>query len=225
MENVRYQKIARMFNEIIERNASNMYQSDLASLLGIKQPTISRIKKGEVLPPDIAVSKIAEMWGIDISEEVKQARIDGSRISQRGTRTPKKSFDVGVPYYDVDFIGGFDIVIDDQSVNPDYLINFKPYEKATCWCNITGHSMEPEISHGDIIALRKIEDWSFIPFGEIYAIVTHNDMRTVKRLAPGSTKDKFTMVPANKSPEYAPQEIDRKDIRYIYEVMGCMKKF
>ena len=53
----------------------------------------------------------------------------------------KKSFTSGTPYYNVDFIGGFDLVINDQTINPEYLIQFKPYEKATCWCNITGHSM------------------------------------------------------------------------------------
>lgn len=40
--------------------------------------------------------------------------------------------------------------------------------------------MEPEINHGDIIALKKIEDKSFLPLGEVYAIVTTNDMRTIK---------------------------------------------
>ena len=84
--------------------------------------------------------------------------------------------------------------------------------------------MEPEITHGDIIALRKIEDWRFIPYGEVYAIVTKNDMRTVKRIGPSSDPDCFMLIPTNKSPEYAPQEIRKEDILHVYEVMGCMKK-
>lgn len=135
-----------------------------------------------------------------------------------------KDCKMGVPYYDVDFIGGFDTIINNQVVTPNYNIVLKPYEKATCWCNITGHSMEPEINHGDMIALRKIEDFSFLPLGEVYAIITFNDMRTVKRLGPSTNPDNYTLIPTNKSPEYGIQELPKKMIRSIFEVMGCIKK-
>jgi len=221
----RYQTIADKFCELLKEHADGMSQAEVATLLDATQPTISRIRQGTILPPENVVRNILVHWNTDISEEVSQARKEGSRVSNRGNRSPKISMSSGVPYYDVDFVGGFDVLINDQTVNPDYLIDFKPFEKATCWCNITGHSMEPEITHGDIIALRRIEDWSYLPYGEIYAIVTRNDMRTVKRLGPGPTKDSFMLIPSNKSPEYAPQEISKHDILYVYEVMGCMKRF
>ena len=144
---------------------------------------------------------------------------------QESEDKPIISYSSGVPYYNVDFIGGFDLILNDQTINPEYYIQFKPYDKATCWCNITGHSMEPEISHGDIIALREIQDVSFLPYGEIYAIVTANDMRTVKRIGPSSNPDNYTLIPTNKSPEYGIQELPKNMILRIFEVMGCMKKF
>lgn len=137
---------------------------------------------------------------------------------------PKISYTKGVPYYNVDFIGGFDLVLNDQTVAPEYLIDFQKYNEATCWCNVTGHSMEPEINHGDIIALKIIEDKSFLPFGEVYAIVTTNDMRTIKRLGPAKTPDCYLLVPTNKSPEYGVQEIPKDKILYIFQVLGCMKR-
>lgn len=144
---------------------------------------------------------------------------------QESEDKPIISYSSGVPYYNVDFIGGFDMIINDQTINPEYYIQFKPYDKATCWCNITGHSMEPEINHGDIIALREIHDTSFLPYGEIYAIVTTNEMRTVKRIGPSSNSDNYTLIPTNKSPEYGIQELPKNMILRIFEVMGCMKKF
>ena len=141
------------------------------------------------------------------------------------TDKPLISYQHGVPYYNVDFIGGFDLIVNDQTITPEYYIQFKPYNKATCWCNITGHSMEPEINNGDIIALREIKDISFLPYGEIYAIVTSNDMRTVKRIGPSANPDNYTLIPTNKSPEYGIQELPKDKILRIFEVMGCMKKF
>ena len=140
------------------------------------------------------------------------------------TEIPVKSYTSGVPYYNVDFLGGFDIVVNDQTIVPEYCIDFKQYNKATCWCDITGHSMEPEINSGDIIALKEIEDFSFLPYGEIYAIITSNGMRTVKRIGPASSPDMYALIPTNKSPEYGVQEIPKEMIVRVFSVLGCMKK-
>jgi SOS-response transcriptional repressor LexA len=148
----------------------------------------------------------------------------GEMLLANLTQQPIISYTAGVPYYNVDFIGGFDIVLNDQTINPEYLIDFKLYNEATCWCNVTGHSMEPEIAHGDIIALKRIDDFSFLPFGEVYAIVTTNGMRTIKRIGPASTPNNYALIPTNKAPEYGIQELPKKMIRYVYHVLGCMKR-
>ena len=138
---------------------------------------------------------------------------------------PQISYTQGVPYYNVDFIGGFDLALNDQTINPEYLIDFQKYNNADCWCNVTGHSMEPEINHGDIIALKKVEDTSFLLLGEVYAIVTTTEMRTIKRLGAGKTDDSYTLIPSNKSSEYSPQPLPAKMIRTIFQVLGAVKRF
>lgn len=139
--------------------------------------------------------------------------------------TPTISYSHGKPYYNVDFLGGFDIIINDQTVNPEYLIDFKKYEDADCWCNISGQSMEPLISNGDIIALKQLHDWrEFLLYGEVYGIVT-NDMRTVKLVTKSPKGDDYLhLVPVNKSEEYQPQDIPVKLIMHVFQVLGCMKK-
>ena len=183
-------------------------QSELAYKCGVTIRTVQNWESGGVIPQ-------ATLKFLDILKN----------NHENDSRTRPSAREEGVPYYDVDFIGGFNQVYNDQTMTPSYMINFPPYNRATCWCNITGHSMEPEISSGDIIALRQIPDWRFLVYGEIYAIVTRNDLRTVKRLGPGTTPDTFTLIPTNKSPEYVAQEIDKADILHVYQVIGCMKKF
>lgn len=77
---------------------------------------------------------------------------------------------IGTPYYDVDFIGGFDEVFNSQVNIPATNIVIRGFEKASLWCNVTGHSMEPKINHGDIIALHQCT-LNDIQYGEIYAVV------------------------------------------------------
>lgn len=151
--------------------------------------------------------------------------INGEGEMLIGVDKPEISYTKGKPYYNVDFIGGFDLVMNDQTRNPDYLIDFQKYEEADCWCNITGHSMEPLISSGDIIALKEMKDWrDFILFGEVYGIIT-DDMRTVKTVTKSQKGEDFLqLVPENKTEEYQPQDIPVKLIRKVFKVLGCMKK-
>lgn len=143
--------------------------------------------------------------------------------SENNSSIPTINYEkIGVPYYDVDFIGGFDLTVNYQTANASYYVDFKEYSKADYWVNITGHSMEPLISHGDMIAIKQLHDWTtFILYGEIYAIVT-NEYRTVKRVRKGSTPDTIRLIPMN--PDYDEQEIPRSIIMAVFQVQGCAKK-
>ncbi len=136
---------------------------------------------------------------------------------------PEISYTDGVPYYDEDFLLGFEEVGTPNSESPDFLIRMPGYEKATLWCNASGHSMEPEINNGDIIALQRIEDFSFLPFGDVYGFITTNGMRTIKRLGRSNREGYYRLIPTNK--EYDEQEIPINIIALVYRVMGTMKSF
>ncbi len=137
---------------------------------------------------------------------------------------PIISYSSGVPYYNVDFIGGFDLILNNQTINPEYYIDFKQYNSADCWCNVTGHSMEPEINQGDIIALKELHDWrTYIPAGEIYGLVT-TEHRTIKKVCPSPKEGFLRLIPTNKSPEYVPQDIPISIVLRVYKVLGCMKR-
>lgn len=204
------------------RQEFGLTQKNIADIFECGQANISGMEKSmRDLEPE-QYKKLCARFDV--------ASVDKFKISDSIVEFSKKdsgpliNYQTGVPYYNVDFIGGFDIVLNDQTITPEYLIDFKKYNEATCWCNVSGHSMEPEINNGDIIALKKIEDFSFLPLGEVYAIVTTNGMRTIKRLGPSQNPECYTLVPTNKSPEYGIQELPKDMIENIFQVLGCMKR-
>ena len=136
---------------------------------------------------------------------------------------PVVSYDpkVGQPFYNVDFLGGFSEVYNSQVSVPDRNIIVPGFDRAKLWCNVTGHSMEPKINHGDIIALRPctLDD---IQYGEIYAVVL-DTIRTIKILRKGSSKNSLRYVPIN--PNFDEQEFAIKRIINIFEVIGSISKF
>lgn len=132
----------------------------------------------------------------------------------------------GVPYYDVDFMGGYDLVFENQQVKPEFYIDFLPFNDCDCWINVSGKSMGPLIAHGDIVALKKVDNWKrFLLEGEIYAVVTDNGFRTIKMIGAGHDKDHYTLIPYNKGDEYRPQPIPKEVISQVFRVKGNIKKF
>ena len=136
--------------------------------------------------------------------------------------TTSMSPSVGTPYYDVDFIGGFDEVFNSQVNMPATNIVIRGFEKASLWCNVTGHSMEPKINHGDIIALRQCT-LNDIQYGEIYAVVL-DTIRTIKILRRSPDPDKLRFIPIN-TEDYDEQEFDKSRIMNVFEVIGSISKF
>lgn len=217
----------RRFDKYMEIKGLNDNQVTLAC--GLSQGLIGQARTGK---SDLGAKTIDKILGIyqDLNR-VWLLTGEGEMLNSNVTLpksvpdAPKVSFISGRPYFNVDFIGGFDLVLNDQSINPEYNIDFKPYNKpGVMWCNITGHSMEPKISHGDIIAIREVADWQkFLNMGEVYAIVTTNELRTVKIIRKSADTDKFRLVPINKD-GYDEQEIPKTMVLRVFEVLGCMKK-
>ncbi|WP_305239803.1 LexA family transcriptional regulator [uncultured Muribaculum sp.] len=182
---------------------------------------ISIIGEQQSTPGYDVLRKIVEMSTASINETWLLTG-EGEMYSKENP-VPQISYTDGAPYYDESFELGFDELMAPSYENPEYLIRMPGYEKATLWCNASGHSMEPEINNGDIVALRRIDDFSFLPFGDIYGIITTNGLRTIKRLGKSATPGCYRLIPTN--PEYDEQDIPLEKILIVYRVMGAMKSF
>ena len=160
---------------------------------------------------------------IQVAQPYQPVPLSDNVCLNESTPTVSYSPNKGAPYYDVDFLGGFELTFNNQTINPEYNIDFKPFnKKGVSWVNITGHSMEPKINHGDIIALKecRLED---VQYGEIYAVVL-DTLRTVKILRKSKAPNKMRYVPINKE-DYDEQEYDNSRILHIFEVLGNISRF
>lgn len=186
------------------------------SLDNFSRANLSQILKGNRSVPDKLLHSIERVYGIRYSW-----LLTGEGEMREEQITKSTEYTSGVPYYNVDFTLGFDILLNDQTTQPDYYVNFPPYNKCTCWINARGDSMSPTISAGDMVALQRIEDFRFLISGEIYAIVTRNGLRTIKRV--NDLGDSLRLIPDNK--DYEEQVISKSDILGVFYVKGNVKAF
>ena len=129
----------------------------------------------------------------------------------------------GRPFYDIDFALGFSEYYNDLPEVPAKNISVPGYECADFWCRTSGDSMTPILSNGDIIALKEVKDWQvFLPTNEAYAVMTTNNMRTVKIVRQGHDDEHFILHAYNT--EYADQEIPKASITKIFKVLGALKR-
>ncbi len=209
-------RIKAICDEVYDGNLSRMAKATYIS----RTTLISIIGEQQSSPGYDVLRKIVEIPTVDINETWLLTGEGGMFVEKV---LPEKSYTEGVPYYDVDFKLGFDELIHPGAPNPEYLIRMPGYEKATMWCNASGDSMSPEINNGDIIALQRVEDFSFLPFGDVYGFITTNGMRTIKRLGRSDRDGYYRLIPTNK--EYDEQDIPVNKIALVYRVMGTMKAF
>ena len=211
---------------------SNGNKAQFASRLGITPQGLSTWIKRESFDLELVFSKcegLSAQWLLtgegDMFENNRQTKLqENEDPSEVSTLEPRITMEVGqgTPYFDVDFIGGFSEIFNNQTTIPACNIIVPGFEKATAWCNVTGHSMEPRINHGDIIALRQcsVQD---IQYGEIYAVVL-DTIRTIKILRKGSTPDVLRYVPINTN-GFDEQEFQISRIINVFEVLGSVARF
>lgn len=200
---------------------ANGNKTQFAKLIGLSPQGLSSWISRNTFDTDLIYSKcvnISPHWLITGDGNM----LDNSQDSDLRTPTTSMNPSIGTPYYDVDFIGGFDEVFNSQVNIPATNIVIRGFEKASLWCNVTGHSMEPKINHGDIIALRQCT-LNDIQYGEIYAVVL-DTIRTIKILRRSPNPDKLRFIPINTN-DYDEQEFDKSRIINIFEVIGSISKF
>lgn len=185
---------------------------------GISEDNIARFL---AYAPDVNIEWLLTSKGSMIKDGSTDIQISNDTTTS-SMPTTSMNPGIGTPYYDVDFIGGFDEVFNSQVNIPATNIVIRGFEKASLWCNITGHSMEPKINHGDIIALHQCT-LNDIQYGEIYAVVL-DTIRTIKILRRSPNPDKLRFIPINTN-DYDEQEFDKSRIINVFEVIGSISKF
>lgn len=210
--------------EIIERLKIGLELSSdnaLADTLGVSKTTLSNWKSRNSLDFPLVFS-LCEHISLDWLLTGKGKMLK-SNAQEDEEAAPKISYNpqVGQPYYDVDFLAGFDEVFNSQVSIPACNVVVPGFTRVSLWCNVTGHSMEPQINHGDMIALREctVRD---IQYGEVYAVVL-DTIRTIKIIRKGSSPKVVRYIPVNE--KYDEQEFEIERIIKVYEVVGNISKF
>ena len=86
---------------------------------------------------------------------------------------------------------------------------------------VSGSSMYPKYSNGDVLACRRIQDVLFFQWGKIY-VIDSSQGPLVKRVFQDDDPDRILLVSDNKE-HYPPFSIPKSDIRSLSIVLGVIR--
>lgn len=111
------------------------------------------------------------------------------------------------------------------SLKSETLVNIPIFSNAEYAMPVQGHSMRGFIDHGDLVAIRRINNHNFIIYGRCYLIVTKSDnFVTVKFLHEDvNSEDNLILTPYNIE-QFNSQTIPKSEILELHEVIGVIRK-
>jgi hypothetical protein len=227
----------RIFDFLWEsRKISN--QADFSRKLGYNSGYINKLLKTDSELPHKVQKRMNEVFGISkvfLESNGKDGTmfddaesIAGPQIIPVGKHAPAPASAgswPGLPMYNVPITASFVTQYrDDPEIRPYYYLDDPRFKDCDFGAIITGDSMHAEIRHGDFIACKRIEDWSFVVFGEIYYVVSTNGLETCKYLnADPNNPNNFLLVPRNES--ISPSPIPKDMILRMYKVRGIIRGY
>ena len=174
----------------IQEYKSFKTKTAFADYLGIKANVLSNWYSRNTFDENIILEKIPEINRVWL--------LTGEGSMLKGEEEPEiiKEEKGKIPYYDVDFAGGWSTEELFTNAMPAYYLSAPEFAKSEFACNLRGNSISNRIKSGAIIGLKEISDWEiYFPTNELYAVITKNDLRTVKIVKWGKDKKYLELIP------------------------------
>lgn len=179
------------------RSKKQIKQIELASAVNVSQAALSGYETGKYEADLETYKRIANFFGVSLGyllgdDEPTSVRSDYIRIPVLGRVA------AGIP------IDAIEEVIDWEDISADMAVGGAEY----FGLQIKGDSMEPKISSGDIVIVRKQPD---VESGEVAVVLVNGDDATVKKVKKSAAG--ITLIANN--PAYDPLFYSNEDIEKL----------
>ena len=138
--------------------------------------------------------------------------------------TPEQEVKVlGIPLILINAVAGFSEDADGIRYEDceHYIVPEFERSGAEFLIRVSGSSMYPKYSSGDILACKKIKDIVFFQWGKVY-VIDSSQGQMVKRIFEHENPDIILLVSDNKE-KYPPFPIPRNEIRSLSIVLGVIR--
>ena len=196
--------------------------SEMARKTGVLQPTLNNIVANRKSKPSAdnltkianSIESLNSEWLLTGEGEMLRTATDDSAADKQKA-LPLIPFEALAGYLSTDNEG---VMVEDCE---RYVIPEFDRRGAEFIIRVSGSSMYPKYSNGDLLGCKKIEDILFFQWGKIYVLDTSQGA-LVKRVYEHENKD-FVMLVSDNKDVYPPFPIPKSDIRSLSIVVGVIR--
>lgn len=200
---------------------------EFAQMIGVKQETLSRWLAGKQVIPNSRLKRINNIFDNVFSESwllSGEGEMLNKSIPSVAQDTPVSLTDAILPLVPIDAVAGFNgidlpgVQLADCAL---YTIPEFIEAKAEYLIRVSGSSMYPKYSSGDILACRKIQEVTFLQWGKVYVIDSQQGAM-VKRLFE-IEGDADNILCKSDNANYPPFKLPKSEIRSLSIVVGAIR--
>lgn len=127
-----------------------------------------------------------------------------------------------VPVYETEVTSSIVSSFSDVPEIPSYYLDYEPFNDCDAVVTNYGDSMYPAYKNGERLAIKKMNNFDVITWGETFLVITDsqaNDLRTVKEVHEHKEKDKIILRASN--PRYSGDTVvSKENVLALFAVKG-----
>ena len=186
-------------------------QERLAEIMGVGKSTISMYENGNRTPDFETLEEIADIFNVDLNRFSTTSTTQ--QMVSSGIMVPVLGYvRAGIPIEAVEEILDYEEISRDMARQGDYFA-----------LSIKGNSMEPKISEGDVVIVRRQET---VENGEYAVVLVNGNDATVKKFYKLDNGIKLLSTNPSYDPFfYTVEEVNSLPIRVVGKVVELRAKF
>jgi phage repressor protein C with HTH and peptisase S24 domain len=200
-----------------------------ASLVGTSEANIRNYTDNGKLPKFDFIVKVCSVFEISYDWFILGIGNMKDKPTHNIIKSPETEYkaipsNTGIPLIPIEAVAGLakgDITVMEYEVTENYLVPEFNARGVKYLIRVSGSSMYPKYSNGDILACRPITDTTFFQWGKVYVLDTDQGA-LVKRLFEGKDDSSIECRSDNKE-HYPSFKINKTSIRTVSIVVGVIR--
>lgn len=215
------------------RKEKKLTLNDLSEQINVDSSQLSKIERGLLKPTINQIKEISSFFNTstdvllsDVTDDsVAQQLKESKERILRSKKTEKRTTNKLIPLIPIEAMAGYgngEAQVNEADITEGYMIPDFDEKGVKYLIRVSGSSMYPKYSNGDLLGCKPIKDLSFFQWGKCYVLDTDQGP-LVKRLFEVTNEPDMLLCVSENNERYPPFKIHRNSVYRTAIIVGVLR--